>query len=132
MEGGFAIRRHGAGKERYSVSLADAKARLSVLVEQAPAGETICITRRGKAVAQLIAVSSPRQPVDIEMLRAEPMKPRRNLSRRAISVAGCETKIGIDALFGYLTACAALTQEIKDRRWTGVAGGAAARNARDQ
>jgi len=30
------------------VSLADAKAHLSRLVEEAAAGETVCITRRGK------------------------------------------------------------------------------------
>ncbi len=35
------------------VSLAEAKAQLSKLVERAAAGEPVCITRRGKAVAQI-------------------------------------------------------------------------------
>jgi len=52
------------------VSIADAKAHLSELVERAAAGESICITRRGKPVAQLIAISSPRKPIDLKMLQA--------------------------------------------------------------
>lgn len=52
------------------VSLADAKAHLSELVERAAAGEPVCITRRGKAVAQLIAVDTPRKRVDVAALRA--------------------------------------------------------------
>ena len=43
------------------VSLAEAKAQLSKLVERAAAGETVCITRRGKPVAQIIAVDYPRK-----------------------------------------------------------------------
>ena len=43
-----------------TVNLADAKARLSELVERAAAGEAVCITRRGKAVAQITAVDTPR------------------------------------------------------------------------
>ncbi len=35
-----------------AVTLADAKARLSELVERAASGETVSITRRGKPVAQ--------------------------------------------------------------------------------
>jgi prevent-host-death family protein len=53
-----------------SISLAEAKAHLSELVERAASGESICITRRGKPVAQLTAVSSPRKPIDLKMLRA--------------------------------------------------------------
>jgi prevent-host-death family protein len=53
-----------------TVSLADAKARLSELVELAAAGESVCITRRGKPVAQLTPIKSPRKPIDIEALRA--------------------------------------------------------------
>ena len=52
------------------VSIADAKAHLSELVERAAAGESICITRRGKPVAQLIAIGSPRKPIDLKMLQA--------------------------------------------------------------
>jgi antitoxin (DNA-binding transcriptional repressor) of toxin-antitoxin stability system len=53
-----------------TVNLADAKAHLSELVERAAAGETICITKRGKPVAQLSAVTAPRKPVDLAALRA--------------------------------------------------------------
>jgi prevent-host-death family protein len=46
------------------VNLADAKAHLSELVDRVEAGESIDITRRGKAVARLTAVSRPRKRVD--------------------------------------------------------------------
>jgi prevent-host-death family protein len=57
-----------------SISLADAKARLSELVDRAAAGETVCITKRGKLVAKLVAAEqSPqqgkKQPIDVEALR---------------------------------------------------------------
>ena len=52
------------------VSLADAKARLSELVVRAAAGEAVCITRRGKAVAQITAVDTPRKRIDVAALRA--------------------------------------------------------------
>jgi prevent-host-death family protein len=52
------------------VSLADAKAQLSRLVEEAAAGEPVCITRRGKAVAQITAIDAPRQRVDVKALKA--------------------------------------------------------------
>jgi prevent-host-death family protein len=61
------------------VSLADAKAHLSRLVEEAAAGETVCITRRGKAVAQITAIDTPRRRIDVAALRAMtdamPMQP---------------------------------------------------------
>ncbi|WP_096703387.1 type II toxin-antitoxin system prevent-host-death family antitoxin [Magnetospirillum sp. 15-1] len=53
-----------------SVNLADAKAHLSELVAQAEAGEEICITRRGKPVAQLTKVQAQRRPVTLAALRA--------------------------------------------------------------
>jgi len=52
------------------VSLADAKAQLSELVDRAAAGEAVCITRRGKAVAQLTAVDAPKKRIDVAALRA--------------------------------------------------------------
>ena len=52
-----------------TVSLADAKALLSALVERAGTGETICITRRGKPIAQITAVCSARKQIDIAELR---------------------------------------------------------------
>jgi prevent-host-death family protein len=53
-----------------TVSLAEAKARLSELVTRAAEGETVQITRRGKPIAQLAPIQKPRKPVDIEALRA--------------------------------------------------------------
>jgi prevent-host-death family protein len=53
-----------------SVSLADAKAHLSELVERAAAGDKVCITRRGKPVAQITAVETPRKRIDLSSLRA--------------------------------------------------------------
>ena len=52
------------------VNLADAKAHLSELVERAAAGEAVCITRRGKAVAQITAIDTPRKQIDPAALRA--------------------------------------------------------------
>ena len=62
-----------------SVSIADAKAHLSELVERASGGETVQITRRGKPVAQIVAAKAPRKRIDIAALRAMvekmPMQP---------------------------------------------------------
>ncbi len=52
------------------INLADAKARLSELVERAAAGETVEILRRGKAVARILAADRPRKAIAIERLRA--------------------------------------------------------------
>jgi prevent-host-death family protein len=52
------------------VKLADAKAHLSELIDRAQAGETISITRHGKAVAQLVAAKPERKPIRIAELRA--------------------------------------------------------------
>jgi prevent-host-death family protein len=57
-------------KEMDAVSLADAKARLSELIDRVEAGDSIEITRRGKPVARLTGVSAPRKPVDLGSLRA--------------------------------------------------------------
>ena len=53
-----------------TVSLANAKAHLSELVERAAAGEAVCITRRGKAVARITVVDTPRKRIDLASLRA--------------------------------------------------------------
>ena len=53
-----------------SVSVADAKARLSALVERVVRGEAVRITRRGKPVAQLTRLGAPRQKIDVAALRA--------------------------------------------------------------
>ena len=52
------------------VNLADAKARLSELVDLAEAGETIEIVRRGKPVARLTPTEAPKKKVDVDALRA--------------------------------------------------------------
>ena len=51
------------------ISLAEAKAHLSALIEQAAAGDTVRITRRGKPVARLTAIRSPRKRIDVTELR---------------------------------------------------------------
>lgn len=53
-----------------NVSIADAKAHLSELVERVARGESVQITRRGKPVAQIIAAESPRKPIDVAAIRA--------------------------------------------------------------
>ncbi|MDW5314622.1 type II toxin-antitoxin system prevent-host-death family antitoxin [Rhizobium sp. PL01] len=53
-----------------TVNLADAKTHLSELVSQAEAGETVQILRRGKPVAQLTAISSPRKSIDLDWLNS--------------------------------------------------------------
>jgi prevent-host-death family protein len=52
-----------------SVNLADAKARLGELVDQAGPGEVIQIIRRGKPVAQIMAIAEKREPLDLGLLR---------------------------------------------------------------
>tara|TARA_R110002020_G_scaffold367683_3_gene579580 strand:- start:39535 stop:39777 length:243 start_codon:yes stop_codon:yes gene_type:complete len=51
------------------VNLADAKARFSELVNQAAAGETVRIIKRGKPVAKLTGANAPRRPVDLTALK---------------------------------------------------------------
>jgi len=53
-----------------SVTLANAKAHLSALVDRASQGETVWITRRGKPVAQITKVDRPRKPIDAGVLRS--------------------------------------------------------------
>jgi prevent-host-death family protein len=53
-----------------NVTLAEAKAHLSELVERAAAGDLVRITRRGKPVAQITAVTVRRKRVDPSVLRA--------------------------------------------------------------
>ena len=51
-----------------SYSLADAKARLSELIDKVEAGETVEITRRGKPVAKVVPARPPLQPIDWDAL----------------------------------------------------------------
>ena len=53
-----------------AVNLADAKAHLSALVDRVEAGNSIDITRRGKAVARLSSVARPRKPIDAALLES--------------------------------------------------------------
>ena len=52
-----------------TINLADAKARLSELVDRVEAGDSIDIARRGKPVARLTAVARPRKRVDLALLQ---------------------------------------------------------------
>jgi prevent-host-death family protein len=54
------------------INLAEAKARLSELVDRAEKGEEIEIARRGRPAVRLVPVEAPpkpRRPIDIERLR---------------------------------------------------------------
>jgi prevent-host-death family protein len=52
-----------------SYNLADAKARLSELVDRAAAGEDIQISKRGAAKVRLVPVEKPRSRLDVDELR---------------------------------------------------------------
>jgi prevent-host-death family protein len=56
------------------ISLADAKARLSEIVDRVEAGESIEITRRGKPAARLVPPLLEKKPVDVEALRVAAKK----------------------------------------------------------
>jgi len=53
-----------------TVSVAEAKARLSELVAATEAGDDVVITKRGRPVARLVAIQAPREPVDLSWLKA--------------------------------------------------------------
>lgn len=53
-----------------TVSLAEAKARLSSILDRVEAGETFVITRHGKPVARVSAAESKKQPIPFEELAA--------------------------------------------------------------
>lgn len=69
-----------------NVNLADAKTHLSELVDRAEAGEAVTILRRGRPVARLTAVASPRKKIDLQELRAltNAMKPSGSSAARLI------------------------------------------------
>lgn len=52
------------------INLADAKARLSELVERAQRGEEVQILKRGKPVARLVASARPRRRISLADLRS--------------------------------------------------------------
>ena len=53
-----------------SINLAAAKAHLSELVEEAAAGNPVCIMRRGKPIAKLVSIAPEKEPLDLAGLRA--------------------------------------------------------------
>lgn len=61
-----------------NVSLAEAKAKLSALIDRVEAGDSVSITRHGKVVARLVPAVKPRVPLDLERARRlrETMKPQ--------------------------------------------------------
>lgn len=52
------------------ISLAEAKAHLSEIIDRVEAGESVEITRRGKTAAVISPVTSPKQPINLAALRA--------------------------------------------------------------
>lgn len=52
------------------VALRDAKANLSELTDAAAAGEEVVISKHGQPVARLTQARPPRQPIDLQRLRA--------------------------------------------------------------
>lgn len=69
-----------------TVSLAQAKARLSEIIDKVEAGEEIVITRRGRPVAQLTSAKRPLLPVkslaDLRAQLPKARKPSAELIRR--------------------------------------------------
>jgi prevent-host-death family protein len=53
-----------------AVTLADAKAHLSELVDRVEAGDSIEITRRGRPVARLMAALQPRKRIEAAALQS--------------------------------------------------------------
>jgi len=53
-----------------TVSVAEAKAHLSELLDAVEKGEHVEITRRGKPIADIVPKESARKPIDVEWLRS--------------------------------------------------------------
>ncbi len=53
-----------------TVSLAQAKARLSELLDKVEAGEEVIVTRHGKAVARISQAAKPKKPLRLDELAA--------------------------------------------------------------
>ncbi|MBV9570113.1 MAG: type II toxin-antitoxin system prevent-host-death family antitoxin [Alphaproteobacteria bacterium] len=51
-----------------TVSLANAKAQLSKLIDRVETGEEVVITRHGRPVARVTAVEQPKRPIDFDAL----------------------------------------------------------------
>jgi prevent-host-death family protein len=72
-----------------TVNLVQAKAHLSELLDKVEAGEEVVITRHGRAVAHLHAVSRPKQPPRLDDLAAfrATMPPMRGSSAQSLREA---------------------------------------------
>ena len=53
-----------------TVSLAQAKARLSELLDKVEAGEEVVVTRHGRAVARISSAAQPKKPIPWDELAA--------------------------------------------------------------
>jgi prevent-host-death family protein len=53
-----------------TVNLAQAKARLSELLDKVEAGEEVVVTRHGRAVAHILPASRPKHPLRLDDLAA--------------------------------------------------------------
>jgi prevent-host-death family protein len=53
-----------------TVSLVEAKAHLSELLDKVEGGETVVITRHGKPVANITSAAQPKQPIPLKELAA--------------------------------------------------------------
>lgn len=53
-----------------TVSLVQAKARLSELLDKVEAGEEVVVTRHGRAVARILSALYPKQPLPLDDLAA--------------------------------------------------------------
>lgn len=69
------------------ITLAEAKAHLSELVDRVEAGDSIEITRRGKPVARLTAPDRPRKRVNAALLQAltETLPPQKQDAANLVS-----------------------------------------------
>lgn len=69
-----------------AINLADAKARLSELVDRVEAGDSIDITRRGKPVARLTSIAKRRKPIYAGVLKllTEAMPPEGECSAASV------------------------------------------------
>jgi prevent-host-death family protein len=53
-----------------TITVAEAKAHLSEVLDRVERGEEVVITRRGKPVARVSCVEGPKMPLDLAALRA--------------------------------------------------------------
>lgn len=52
------------------VNVAEAKAKLSELIERAMAGEEIEVTKRGRPAVRIVASNPPKKKLDVDSIRA--------------------------------------------------------------